>query len=43
MALEDWRFDAAYKRMVLLKYPHLNENDVAEAFEQLRLCFQICW
>lgn len=43
MALEEWRFDAAYTRVVLLKYPHLNENDVTEAFEQLRLYFQICW
>jgi hypothetical protein len=24
-------------------YPHLTENDVSEAFEQLRLYFQICW
>jgi hypothetical protein len=43
MALEDWQFDGAYKKEVLLKYPHLLEVDVAEAFEQLRLYFQICW
>jgi hypothetical protein len=43
IALEDWKFDKAYTREVLLKYPHLNEDDVIEAFEQLRLYFQICW
>lgn len=43
MALEDWRFDKAYTWEVLLKYPRLNEDDVTEAFEQLRLYFQICW
>lgn len=43
MALEDWRFDEAYTQEVLQKYPHLNENDAAEAFEQLRRYFQICW
>jgi hypothetical protein len=42
-ALEDWRFDDAYTRKVLQMYPHLTENDVSEAFEQLRLYFQICW
>jgi hypothetical protein len=42
-ALEDWRFDDAYTREVLQKYPHLTENDVSEAFEQLRLYFLICW
>jgi hypothetical protein len=43
MALEDWKFDMAYTREVLLKYPHLSEAEVSEAFEQLRLYFRICW
>ena len=43
MALEDWQFDEAYKREVLLKYPHLSKAEVMEAFEQLRLYFSICW
>ena len=43
IALEDWQFDDAYKREVLLKYPHLSEADVTEAFEELRLYFRICW
>jgi hypothetical protein len=42
-ALEVWMFDDAYTREVLQMYPHLTENDVTEAFEQLRLYFQICW
>ena len=42
-ALEDWRFDDAYKQEVLLKYPHLTEADVSQAFQQLRLYFSICW
>jgi hypothetical protein len=42
-ALEGWRFDDAYTREVLQMYPHLTENDVSEALEQLRLYFQICW
>jgi hypothetical protein len=43
MALEDWQFDDAYKREVMLKYPHLSEADITEAFEELRLYFRICW
>jgi hypothetical protein len=43
MALKDWQFDDAYKREVMLKYPHLSEADATEAFEQLRLYFAICW
>lgn len=43
MALEAWKFDDVYVQQVLQKYPHLSESDVAEAFEQLRLYFQICW
>ena len=43
IALADWQFDEAYTQEVLQKYPHLNENDAAEAFEQLRRYFQICW
>lgn len=43
IALKDWKFDAAYTREVLLKYPHLSETEVSEAFEQLRLYFRICW
>jgi hypothetical protein len=42
-ALNAWEFDAAYTPEVLLKYPHLNAADVAEAFKQLRLYFFICW
>ena len=41
--LKDWKFDEAYTQEVLLKYPHLSETDVTEAFEQLRLYFLICW
>jgi hypothetical protein len=43
MALEDWQFDDIYKREVMLKYPHLSEADITEAFEELRLYFRICW
>lgn len=43
IAMEYWQFDATYTRELLLKYPHLGEADVAEAFEQLRLYFQLCW
>jgi hypothetical protein len=43
MALKDWQFNEAYTREVLLKYPHLSEAEVSEAFEQLRLYFRICW
>jgi hypothetical protein len=43
IALKNWQFDPAYASEVLLKYPHLSESDVIEAFEQLRLYFQICW
>ncbi len=43
MTLADWCFDEAYIKEVLLQYPHLNESDVVEAFEQLRLYFRICW
>jgi hypothetical protein len=27
----------------MLKYPHLSEADITEAFEELRLYFRICW
>ena len=43
LALADWKFDAAYKQAVLLKYPHLNDSNVTEAFEQLRNYFYVCW
>jgi hypothetical protein len=43
MALKAWKFDDVYVQEVLQKYPHLSEADVVEAFEQLRLYFQICW
>lgn len=43
MALEDWKFDETYASEVLLKYPHLSEADVTEAFEELRLYFGIYW
>lgn len=41
--LKDWKFDEAYTQEVRLKYPHLTEAEVIEAFEQLRLFFLICW
>lgn len=43
IVMEDWQFNATYTRELLLKYPHLGEADAAEAFEQLRLYFQLCW
>ena len=43
LALKDWRFDETYVQEVLLKYPHLTQMQVLEAFEQLRLYVQICW
>lgn len=42
-ALKDWRFDETYVQEVLLKYPHLTQAQVLEAYEQLRLYVQICW
>jgi hypothetical protein len=43
LALQDWKFDESYIQELLLKYPHLTKVQVLEAFEQLRLYFQICW
>jgi hypothetical protein len=43
MVLAEWCFDEAYIKEVLLQHPHLNESDVVEAFELLRLYFRICW
>jgi hypothetical protein len=42
-ALKAWQFDPAYAQKLLLKYPHLTEADVDQAFEQLRVYFGICW
>lgn len=42
MALKDWSFDEAYTCEILLNYPHLSEDDVTTAFEQLRLYFGVC-
>lgn len=41
--LKNWKFDDAYFKEILLKYPHLTHEQVLEAFEQLRLFFFICW
>lgn len=43
MALTTWKFDDEYLKEVLQRNPDLKEADVIEAFELLRLYFQVCW
>jgi hypothetical protein len=42
-ALKTWVFESSYTQAVLRLYPHLCEEDIQLAFEQLRIYFYVCW